>query len=102
MSFHRELFLFICIRSIEPIPYNSTTTTSHLTNSSVQKNGAIERPRPKGNDSDGFMRSASLRLGDLNQTSLGTFKRQSSLRPSDLPSIQEAKYKELPPNTSKQ
>jgi hypothetical protein len=47
------------------------------------------------------VRSASLRLGDLNQTTLGAFKRQSSLRPSDLPSIQEAKYKELPANTSK-
>ncbi|CAF0910742.1 unnamed protein product [Rotaria sp. Silwood1] len=82
----------------EPIPYNSTAT-SNLTNSSNQKNGAIERPRPKGNDSDTFIRSASLRLGDLNQTSLSGFKRQSSLRPSDLPSIQEAKYKELPANT---
>jgi len=35
----------------------------------------------------------------LNQASLGAFKRQSSLRPSDLPSIQEAKYKDLPTNT---
>jgi numb-like protein len=83
----------------EPIPYNSTTTTSNLTNSSIQRNGVIERPRPKGNDSDTFVRSASLRLGDLNQTSLGAFKRQSSLRPSDLPSIQEGKYKNLPANT---
>jgi hypothetical protein len=82
----------------EPIPYNSITT-SNLTNSSIQKNGAIERPRPKGTESDAFVRSASLRLGDLNQASLGAFKRQSSLRPSDLPSIQEAKYKDLPANT---
>jgi hypothetical protein len=88
-------FLFI-----EPIPYNSTTT-SNLTNSSIQKNGAIERPRPKGTDSDAFTRSASLRLGDINQAPLGAFKRQSSLRPSDLPSIQEARYKDLPSNTSK-
>ena len=62
----------------------------------------MERPRPKGNDSDAFVRSASLRLGELNQSSsLGAFKRQSSLRPSDLPSIQEARHKDLPNNTSK-
>ncbi|UJR30345.1 hypothetical protein I4U23_017881 [Adineta vaga] len=82
----------------EPIPYN-LNTMSTLTNSSLQKNGAIERPRPKGTDSDAFMRSASLRVGDLNQTTLGAFKRQSSLRPSDLPSIQEARNKELLPST---
>ncbi|CAF0853753.1 unnamed protein product [Adineta steineri] len=82
----------------EPIPYN-TTTTSNLINSSNQKNGVIERPRPKGTDSDAFIRSASLRLGELNQAALGTFKRQSSLRPSDLPSIQEAKYKESTTST---
>ena len=77
------------------------TSTSTMNNSFNQRNGAIERPRPKGNDSDTFVRSASLRLGDLNQASLGAFKRQSSLRPSDLPSIQEAKYKDLPTNTSR-
>lgn len=84
---------------LEPIPLNSNTTLNST--NSLQKNGAIERPRPKGNDSDAFMRSASLRLGELNQASLGTFKRQSSLRPSDLPSIQEARNKEiLGPSTS--
>lgn len=73
-----------------------------MNNSLNQRNGAIERPRPKGNDSDTFVRSASLRLGDLSQTQLGAFKRQSSLRPSDLPSIQEARYRNLPTtNTSK-
>ena len=60
----------------------------------------IERPRPKGTDSDAFIRSASLRLGDLNQGSFGAFRRQTSLRPSDLPSIQEARYKNLPSNTT--
>ena len=38
----------------------------------------------------------------MNQAPLGAFKRQSSLRPSDLPSIQEARYRGLPSNTSKQ
>lgn len=71
-------------------------------NSSIQRNGAIERPRPKGSDSDTFIRSASLRLGDLNHTSLSGFKRQNSLRPSDLPSIQEAKHKDLSTHTSKE
>ncbi|CAF1466198.1 unnamed protein product [Rotaria magnacalcarata] len=83
----------------EPIPYNSTATSNSFS-SSIQKNGAIERPRPKGTDSDTFIRSASLRLGDLNQSSsLTGFKRQSSLRPSDLPSIQGTKYRDLPSNT---
>jgi hypothetical protein len=75
-------------------------TTSNLSNSYIQNNDGMERPRPKGNESDAFVRSASLRLGDLNQASLGAFKRQSSLRPSDLPSIQEARYRDVPANTS--
>ena len=68
--------------------------------SQTKLNTAIERPRPRGTDSDSFTRSASLRLGDWNQSS-GPFKRQSSLRPSDLPSIQEARSRDLPSNTSK-
>lgn len=94
--------MFLLFQSIEPIPYNPTTTTtssSNMNNASIQRNGAIERPRPKGTDADTFVRSASLRLGDLNQASLGAFKRQNSLRPSDLPSIQEAKYRDT--HTSK-
>ncbi|CAF0890865.1 unnamed protein product [Adineta ricciae] len=77
----------------EPIPLSSNITLNST--NSLQKNGVMERPRPKGNDSDAFIRSASLRLGELNQASLGAFKRQSSLRPSDLPSIQEARNKEI-------
>lgn len=69
-------------------------------NSSNQKTNVIERPRPKGNTSDAFIRSASMRLGSANQTTTNAFKRQNSLRPSDLPSIQEAKYKDLFANTS--
>jgi numb-like protein len=84
----------------EPIP-NSPVTLSNttITNSAFQRHGGIERPRPKGKESETFMRSASLRLGDLNQASLGAFKRQSSLRPGDLPSIQEARIKEPLANT---
>lgn len=82
----------------EPIPLN--TTASNLSISSIQRNGVTERPRPKGNDADAFVRSASLRLGELNQAAtLGAFKRQSSLRPSDLPSIQEARQKDLTTHT---
>ena len=78
------------------------TTASNLSISSIQRNGVTERPRPKGNDADAFVRSASLRLGELNQAAtLGAFKRQSSLRPSDLPSIQEARQKDLTTHTSK-
>jgi len=65
-----------------------------------KNNNIIERPRPKGNSSDAFNRSASMRTGDFNQTTTNTCKRQSSLRQCDLPSIQEAKYKNSLPNTS--
>jgi len=79
---------------LDPIPLSSTHSNS---NSSLRAGCATERPRPKGSDnSDSFIRSASLRLGDVNQP---TFKRQSSLRPSDLPSIQEAKSKDFVPDT---
>lgn len=82
----------------EPIPLN--TTASNLSIASIQRNGATERPRPKGSDADAFVRSASLRMGEINQaSSLGAFKRQSSLRPSDLPSIQEARQRDLTTTT---
>ncbi|CAF2751996.1 unnamed protein product [Rotaria sp. Silwood2] len=84
---------------VEPIPYTSTVISSNSINSSNQKNSALERPRPKGNSSDSFIRSASLRLGNLNQTTTNSFKRQSSLRPNDLPSIQESKSKDTLTNT---
>jgi len=84
----------------EPIPTNSLTISNSSHNATFMKSAtAMERPRPKGTDSDTFIRSASLRLGDLNQPITTGFKRQSSLRPSDLPSIQEAKCKILPANT---
>ncbi|CAF0844644.1 unnamed protein product [Didymodactylos carnosus] len=73
----------------EPVPLSPL---SH--NSNSLRSGPTERPRPKG-DNDAFIRSASLRLGELNQT---TFKRQTSLRPGDLPSIQEAKLKDFTTN----
>jgi len=41
-----------------------------------------------------------MRSDDFNPTTMNVFKRQSSLRPSDLPSIQEAKYKDSLTNTS--
>ena len=82
------------------MPANSTMISKSI-DSSIQNNYATERPRPKGNTAETFIRSASLRLGDLNQTAMNGFKRQSSLRPSDLPSIQEAKVKDQTTNTSK-
>ncbi|CAF3133641.1 unnamed protein product [Rotaria socialis] len=78
---------------VEPIPYTSTIISSN------QKNNAIERPRPKGHSSDAFIRSASMRLDNPNQAVINSFKRQNSLRPSDLPSIQESKYKDSIPTT---
>ncbi|CAF4531904.1 unnamed protein product [Rotaria sp. Silwood1] len=81
---------------VEPIISTLTVTSS---NSSNQKHNAIERPRPKGNSSDALIRSASLRLDNLNQTTINSFKRQNSLRPNDLPSIQEAKSKDKLTNT---
>ncbi|CAF0865767.1 unnamed protein product [Rotaria sordida] len=85
---------------IEPIPYTSTETSSNSINSSNQKNNAIERPRPKGNSSDTFIRSASLRLDNPNQTTINSFKRQHSLRPNDLPPIQESRSKDTLTHTS--
>jgi hypothetical protein len=41
-----------------------------------------------------------MRSDDFNQTTMNVFKRQSSLRPGDLSSIQEAKYKDSLTNTS--
>jgi len=76
---------------IEPIPSISPN----------QKNNAIERPRPTGNNSDAFIRSASMRSDDHNQITMNTCKRQNSLTHSDLPSIKETKYKNSIPSTSK-
>ena len=77
---------------LEPIPY---TSTNSIVDSLNQKTNLIERPRPKGKNSDTFVRSISMRSGDFNQTTMNVFKRQNSLRPSDLPSIQESKYKDI-------
>ncbi|CAF0893577.1 unnamed protein product [Adineta steineri] len=68
-------------------------------NTSNQKNNLIERPRPKGSKSDAFVRSISMRSDDFKQTTIGAIKRQYSLGPSDLPSIQESKYKNSLKNT---
>ncbi len=61
----------------------------------------MERPRPKGNNSDAFNRSMSMRTGDPSQPKINAFKRQSSLTPSDLPSIQEARDHDSFTNTSR-
>jgi hypothetical protein len=61
----------------------------------------MERPRPKGSNSDAFNRSVSMRTGDLNQSKIDVFKRQSSLTPSDLPSIREARDNDSFANTSR-
>ncbi|UJR16175.1 hypothetical protein I4U23_003085 [Adineta vaga] len=79
---------------VESVPYSTTNT-----NSINQKQNVIERPRPKGSKSEPFVRSVSMRADDFNQTAIGTFKRQSSLRPGDLPSIQEMKFKDPFTNT---
>ena len=60
----------------------------------------MERPRPKGSKSEPFVRSMSMRADDCNQTAIGAFKRQSSLRPGDLSTIQEMKFKDPYINTS--
>ncbi|CAF1095875.1 unnamed protein product [Didymodactylos carnosus] len=73
----------------EPVPLSPLSN-----NSNSLRRGPTERPRPKG-DNDAFTRSASLRLGELNQPS---FKRQTSLRPGDLPSTHEAKVKDFTTN----
>ncbi len=83
-----KIYLFFFL--IEPIPYISPN----------QQNNAIERPRPTGNNSDAFIRSASMRSGDHNQITMNTCKRQNSLTYNDLPSIQEMKYKNSIPSTS--
>jgi hypothetical protein len=75
---------------IEPIP----------TISSNQKPDVNERPRPKGNNSDAFNRTTSMRSSDINQTTTNVFKRQSSLTLGDLPSIAEMKYKNSLTDTS--
>lgn len=106
---HIVSMLSNCSPDLEPIlsptTQNSIGPTSCLSQSMSHNRlpTAIERPRPKGTETDSFTRSASLRLGDWNQSSsaMAPFKRQSSLRPSDLPSIQEARQKCLPTNTSK-
>jgi hypothetical protein len=61
----------------------------------------MERPRPKGNNSDAFNRSMSMRTGDGSEPKVNVFKRQTSLTPSDLPSIQEARDHNSFKNTSR-
>ena len=83
---------------LEPIPSSQIKPTSSVN----QKLAVAERPRPKGNNTDAFIRTMSLRSDNPNQIPIGEFKRQGSLKPSDLPSIQESKYNFSITNTSKQ
>ncbi|CAF1008779.1 unnamed protein product [Adineta ricciae] len=80
----------------ESTPCLSTKTS---VDSSSQKSNLMERPRPKGSKSEPFVRSMSMRADDFNQTPIGAFKRQSSLRPGDLSTIQEMKFKDPYINT---